>query len=313
MPKVKVNGINLYYEEHGSGTPLLMTHGFAGTTRMWDPQVEALSQKYRFITYDMRGHGQTDSPEAPAQYTVGAVVEDLYQLLRHLGIAKGIIGGLSLGGFITLKFYEAHPEVCRALILCNTGPGYRTPERAEGWNKRCIEQADRLEREGMEVLITSGGSESYTPPELMRKHNSRGLAMVSRNVMVNPAAIHVLERVNVPTLIIVGDGDQAFLPACEYMQKRIKNSELVVIKNAGHGSNVDQPQQFNQSILGFVERAGIQEQGSVFSPAQGCGDSDKGRRRCRGGVFSEQLGSVEIVLLTLRQAGGERHCPNRSC
>ena len=259
MPKAKVNGVNLYYEEQGSGTPVLMLHGFAGTTRMWDPQVKPFSQKYRFITCDMRGHGQSESPGNLSQYATDLVVEDQHQLLRHLGITKAVIGGLSVGGFVTLKFYEAHPEMCVALILCDTGPGYRTPEAAAGWNKICVERAGVLEKGGIEAFMKSEFSRSdyYTTPEVMRKHNPKGLALFSRGAMVNPAAVHVLEQIKVPTLILVGDGDQPFLFSSEYMQKRIPNSELVVIKNAGHGSNVDQPQKFNDAILTFLERSGI--------------------------------------------------------
>ena len=132
MPKALLNGISLYYEDNGSGFPVIFTHGFAGTTKSWEGQVAALSKKYRFITYDMRGHGQTDALEELSKYSLDILVEDIYQLLHHLGIQRAVIGGLSLGGYLTIHFYNQHPDMTAAIILMDTGPGYRSPEKAEG-------------------------------------------------------------------------------------------------------------------------------------------------------------------------------------
>lgn len=258
MPRVFLNGINLYYEVHGRGFPLLLLHGFAGTTKSWKPQVKPLSRSYRLIIYDMRGHGQTDSPRELSAYSMEIVVEDQYQLLRHLGVEQGVIGGLSLGGLVAMHFYFKHPEMVRALILADTGPGYRNPERMEAWNRERIACAEVLEREGMEGFMRSPYSilDYYTPPEVMRRLDPIGLANVNRGVMLNIRLLPV-EEIKVPTLILCGDRDRDFLPATEYMSQRIPDSEKVILQGAGHGSNIDQPEAFNDAILGFLKRIGL--------------------------------------------------------
>ncbi len=98
MPIAKVNGVGIYYEEAGRGRPLVWCHGFACGAAMWEPQVAAFASRYRVITYDVRGHGASEVPAAPEAYSQPASVEDLHQLLRHLGIARACVGGLSMGG-----------------------------------------------------------------------------------------------------------------------------------------------------------------------------------------------------------------------
>ena len=117
MPKIRVNDIELYYEIHGQGYPVVFLHGFAGTVNMWQPQMPVLSQQYRFIVYDARGHGQSESPPDIEQYSADIVVEDLFQLLTNLAIEKAVVGGLSIGGYESLRFYLRHPENVAALIL----------------------------------------------------------------------------------------------------------------------------------------------------------------------------------------------------
>ena len=131
MPRVRVNDIELYYEAHGQGYPVVFLHGFVGTVNMWHPQVSLLSREHRFIIYDARGHGQSESPPSLDQYSADIVVEDLVQLLGALGIEKAVVGGLSMGGYQSLRFYLHHPRTVAALILMDTGPGYRNPVRRE--------------------------------------------------------------------------------------------------------------------------------------------------------------------------------------
>lgn len=255
MPKVLLNGINIYYEDNGSGFPVIFTHGFAGTTKSWDGQVAAFSKKYRFITHDMRGHGQTDAPDDIQKYTQDIVVEDIYQLLRHLGIKKAVIGGLSLGGYLTIHFYNQHPDMTAAIILMDTGPGYRTPEKAAGWNKTRIDCAELLKTQGMKGYMESGASTniSYTTPEVMAKQNPKGLANISRGVMINPWGHDILPNIKVPTLIVCGDGDTAFLAGTDYMANKIPGAKKVIVTDAGHGVNIDQPQVFHSTVLDFLD------------------------------------------------------------
>jgi pimeloyl-ACP methyl ester carboxylesterase len=255
MPKALLNGVNIYYEENGQGFPVIFTHGYAGTTRSWDPQVAAFSRKCRFITHDMRGHGRTDAPADLARYTQDIVIEDIYQLLRHLGVKKAVVGGLSLGGYLTLHFYRQHPDMTAAIILMDTGPGYRTPEKAQGWNQTRIECAEVLETKGIKGFMESPYSRSdyYTSPEVMMKHNPTGLANVSRGVMINPWGVDILPDIKVPALILCGDRDTDFLPATDYMVEKIQGAKKAIIADAGHGSNIDQPGAFNTAVLEFLD------------------------------------------------------------
>ncbi len=259
MPKVSVNGINIYYEDHGSGFPLVFIHGFAGTTQAWNGQVAIFSKKYRFITYDMRGHGQTDAPENLASYTQDILIEDLCQLLSYLKIEKAVIGGLSLGGYLSIHFYNIHPEMTAALILMDTSPGYRTPEKAKDRNQTSIECAAVLETKGIKGFIESKYSRAdyYTKPETMKKMNPKGLANISRGAMINPWGLDILPNIKVPTLVICGDKDTNFLPAADYMAQKIPGARKVVIANAGHGVNINQPQLFATYVLNFLDRLSL--------------------------------------------------------
>jgi len=255
MPHASINGINVYYEEHGRGFPLIMSHGYSATCQMWAPQVEAFSRRYRFITWDMRGHGQTDSPEAQEDYSEAHTVADLRQLLAYLGVEQAVVGGLSLGGYMSLAFHLAHPQMVRALVLCDTGPGYRNPAAREAWNRTAEARALAFEDKGLEALGQS--------PEVIagrRSHRSAaGLARAARGMLaqVDSRVIDSLPTIAVPTLVIVGERDEPFLAAADYMATRIPGARKVVIPRAGHAANIDQPEAFNQAVLSFLEELNL--------------------------------------------------------
>ena len=253
MPKALINGINLYYEDNGSGFPILFTHGYTGTTKSWGGQVAAFTKKYRFITYDVRGHSQTDAPDDISKYTLDIVIEDMYQLLRHLGIQKAVVGGLSLGGYLTLHFYNQHPDMAAAIILIDTGPGYRTPEKAEEWNRTGLEMANILETQGMKGFMESIYSSGNIAPDVMMKHSPKGLSNIRRGVMINPWGLDILPNVKVPALIICGDRDDAYMAATDYMAKKIPGAKKMIVADAGHGVNRDQPKVFESTVLDFLD------------------------------------------------------------
>ncbi len=255
MPKALVNGINMYYEDHGMGFPVILTHGFAGTTRSWSGQVVAFSGKYRFIIYDMRGHGQTEAPASLSQYTLDIVVEDLYQLMRHLRVRKAAVGGLSLGGYLTIHSYSQHPEMTAAIMLMSTGPGYSTTEKAREWNRVRMGCSTVLETQGMKGFMESEYSKDdyYNTPEVMAKLDPRGLSNINRGIMINPWGLDILPKIRVPTIIICGDRDADYLRSTDYMARKIPLAKKVIITNAGHGVNIDQPQVFEPTVLGFLD------------------------------------------------------------
>jgi pimeloyl-ACP methyl ester carboxylesterase len=128
MARATLNGIAIDYTLGGNGRPVILSHGYGATGRMWDGQRRTIGDRYRLITWDMRGHGQTESPENPAQYSTELTVADIRALLTSLGAGRAVVGGLSLGGYMSLAFYLAHPEMVEALIICDSGPGYRNAD-----------------------------------------------------------------------------------------------------------------------------------------------------------------------------------------
>jgi pimeloyl-ACP methyl ester carboxylesterase len=250
--KATLNGIAIEYQDGGQGSPVLLGHGYSATGRMWDGQRAALGDRYRIISWDMRGHGQTESPSDPAQYSAALTVADMRALLRHCGVERAVVGGLSLGGYVSLAFYLAHPEMVRALVICNSGPGYRNAEARAAWNARAHERAAELETKGLDALA----GRSREMREAMGHHvSAQGLAHAARGMLAqeSPAVIDGLATIRVPTLIVVGDQDGPFLAPCEYMAKKIPGARLEVIAGAGHASNLDQPAAFNRVLLGFLQ------------------------------------------------------------
>jgi len=151
MSRAQLNGVEIDYEVSGSGEPVLLSHGYSATRRMWDGQHRAFPD-YQVISWSMRGHGQTESPPDPARYSAALTVGDMKALLRHVKASRAVVGGLSLGGYVSLAFYLAHPEMVRALVICDSGPGYRNAEARAGWNKRAGERAAELESRGLDAL-----------------------------------------------------------------------------------------------------------------------------------------------------------------
>src|SRR5258707_5719987 len=151
MPKLNRDGVNIHYEVHGSGPPLLLTHGYLSTSAMWQGQVAALSRQHKLVLWDMRGHGQSDYPSDPAAYSEALTVADMAALLDEVGAGTAIVGGLSLGGYMSLAFHRAHPERVRALLIIDTGPGFKKDDAREASNTRPLETGDRFRSEERRV------------------------------------------------------------------------------------------------------------------------------------------------------------------
>jgi pimeloyl-ACP methyl ester carboxylesterase len=244
------DGVRLYYEDHGSGPAVLLTHGYSSTSQMWRGQIAAFKDRYRVIVWDMRGHGESDYPEDPSFYSRSHTVADIAALLDECGLERAVIGGLSLGGYSTLAFHLAHPDRCTALLLCDTGPGFKKDESRLAWNQRANERADRLEREGLWAL--GDGAEVK-----QAKHRcAAGLARAARGMLAQDDSdvIHSLPNIDKPTLVVVGEDDRPFLAATDYMVAKIPGSEKAVIPKAGHSANIDNPDAFNASMGAFLDR-----------------------------------------------------------
>jgi len=253
MPTLTRDGVDLYYEVHGEGPALLLSHGYSATSQMWRGQVEALSRSHTLILWDMRGHGRSDSPDDPATYGEVATVADMAALLDEAGAERAIVGGLSLGGNMSLAFHLAHPERVRALLIVDTGPGFRKDEAREGWNARALRTAARFESDGLATLASAGVE---TRAGVHR--SAKGLALAARGMLTqkDSRVIDSLPAIAVPALVVVGADDTPFLAASDYMAAKIPGARKVIIPNAGHAANIDQPETFNAAMLKFLSQVG---------------------------------------------------------
>jgi pimeloyl-ACP methyl ester carboxylesterase len=250
MPKIDRDGVKIYYEVHGDGPPLILTHGYSSTSAMWQGQIEALSKHHKLVVWDMRGHGQSDYPQDLKAYSEALTVGDIAALLDEVGAERAIVGGLSLGGYMSLAFYRAHPERVAALLIIDTGPGFKKDDARDAWNKRALGTADRFEHEGLEVLKSASRERSS-----VSHRDASGLARAARGMLTQRDAgvIESLPGIKVPSLVVVGADDTPFLAASDYMATKIPGAKKVVIPAAGHAVNIDQPQAFIDAVLPFLD------------------------------------------------------------
>ena len=240
----------IHYSVAGAGRgalPLLLTHGFSASRAMWEPNLDDLAASRPVITWDIRGHGRTVAPPKPEAYSQDVSIEDMAAVLDACGVERAAVGGLSLGGYLSLAFYRRFPERVSALLLFDTGPGYRNEEGRRGWNDYAIEQADRFESAGLEALgssreVQQGGQDPT------------GLALAARHILTQhgPEVIESLPSIAVPTLVLVGEMDRPFLKAAEYMAGHIPGAQKVVLPGAGHAANIDQPDAFDGAVEDFL-------------------------------------------------------------
>jgi pimeloyl-ACP methyl ester carboxylesterase len=250
MPMLDRDGVKIHYQVHGSGPTLLLTHGYSSTSTMWNGQIDALSKHYKLVLWDMRGHGQSDYPEDPAAYSEALTISDMAALLDEVGATSAIVGGLSLGGYMSLAFYRSHPERVRALLIIDTGPGFKNEDARDAWNKRAHDTGDRFEREGLAVLQSLSRERSS-----VSHRDASGLARAARGMLTqrDASVMESLPAIKVPALVIVGADDTPFLAASDYMAAKIPGAKKVIIPAAGHAVNIDQPQAFVEAVLPFLD------------------------------------------------------------
>ena len=246
------DGVTLAFQVHNPqapGVPLLLTHGFGATAGMWDRNVDAVSVDRPVIVWDQRGHGSSDTPDDMDAYSEQISVADMAAILDAAGADRAVLGGMSLGGYLSLAFRLVHPQRVAALVLVDTGPGYRNDKARGKWNAWVERRAQQLER---------GEAPDDISPELAQAvhEHPEGLPRAARGVMAQQDArvITSLDSITVPTLVIVGAEDTDFLAGADYMHRHIPNSRKVVIDNAGHAANMDQPEAFNAAVRELLEQ-----------------------------------------------------------
>ena len=253
MAMLDRDGVGLYYEVHGEAgdgrSTILLSHGFSATSAMWQGQIAPFTRTHQLVLWDMRGHGRSDDPDDPGLYSEAATVGDMAAILDAVGARSAIIGGLSLGGYMSLAFHKAYPERTEALLIIDTGPGFKKDEAREAWNMRSHGTAARLEAEGLASLASASAERARS-----RHRGARGLAHAARGMLTQRDAgvIGSLPNIKVPALVLVGSRDMPFLAATDYMAGKIPGATKVIIEDAGHAANIDQPAAFNAAVVTFL-------------------------------------------------------------
>ncbi len=252
MPYIERGGAKIFYNSSGQGPVVLLSHGFSATCAMWAGQVAAFKAQYRIITWDMLGHGQSDSPDDPSLYSVDGTVSDMAAILDVCGVERAVIGGHSLGGFMSLAFNVKFPQRVRALMLFNTGPGYKSDEARAQWNVTTEKQARAFATKGLAAV---GHSEEM---QLGTHRTAKGLEHGARGMLAQADAqiIDSLPDIGVPALVLVGEKDRGYLAAADYMTGKIPGGRKALIADAGHAANIHQPAAFNSAMGQFLESLG---------------------------------------------------------
>ena len=269
MPNAKTDdGVNLYYEETGSGTPVIFVHEFAGDYHSWEPQVRHFCRRYRVITYNARGYPPSSVPEDVSAYSQNRAADDIKSVLDHLRIDLAHVVGLSMGGFATLHFGFRHPS--RALSLCVAGCGYGAePGQRELFRAEAVAVAEFIKTQGM---VAFAEKYAYGPTRVQYENKDpRGFAafkkMLSEHSVLGSAntqlgcqrerpslydLVDQMKALTVPTLVLTGDEDWPCLTPSILMKQSIPSAALAVMPNCGHGINVEDPDEFNHLVGNFI-------------------------------------------------------------
>jgi pimeloyl-ACP methyl ester carboxylesterase len=262
------DSVKLYVEAHGEGFPLLLSPGYCQTHENFRPQVEPLVEAgARVVLWDYRGHGKSEAPDDAGAYHIEQVLDDMDRVLEWAAPGRrAVLGGLSFGGLASLHFAVAHPGRVRALMLFDSGPGFKNREAQAGWEVQVGHVADRLEKMGFEGYVdgraapTAIGRHPDFPAakaagRAIQAQNPHGVARFGRRVVgPAPGVIDDLASIEVPALVLVGEQDTAYFRAAEVMSAKLPNATHVVIPGAGHVVNIEQTEAFNQAVIEFLAR-----------------------------------------------------------
>lgn len=262
------DGVNLYYEETGSGTPIIFVHEFAADHRSWEPQMRHFGQRYRAITFGARGYPPSDVPEDASRYSQNRATDDIAAVLDHLKIAKAHVVGLSMGGFATLHFGFRHAH--RALSLVVAGCGY-------GAEKGQVEKFRKEVETVVATIRTEGAAKfaekyAYGPTRVqfenkdprgfaqfkqeLAEHSTIGTANTQEGVQGKRPSLYDLvdqmRAMTTPVLVLTGDEDWPCLQPGLLMKQTIPTAALSVMPNCGHTINIEDPDQFNRLVGDFI-------------------------------------------------------------
>jgi pimeloyl-ACP methyl ester carboxylesterase len=262
------DGVRLYYEESGSGIPVIFVHEYAGDHRSWEPQMRHFGQRYRAITYAARGYPPSDVPADVAKYSQFRAADDIGAVLDHLGIDKAHVVGLSMGGFATLHFGFRHASRARSLVVAGCGYGAEPDQRVR-FRAEAEAIADFIATQGITVFAEKY---AYGPTRVQFENKDpRGFAefkaqlaehsaLGARNTQLGvqrerPSLYELVDQMKaltVPTLVLTGDEDWPCLAPGILLKQHISTAALAVMPNCGHAINIEDPDEFNRLVSAFL-------------------------------------------------------------
>jgi pimeloyl-ACP methyl ester carboxylesterase len=262
------DGVKLYYEETGSGAPVVFVHEFAGDYRSWEPQIRYLSRRYRCIAFNARGWPPSEVPQEVASYSQARACDDIRCVLDQLTIDKAHIVGLSMGGLATLHFGLTYPNRARSLLVAGAGYGSERGER-EKFRNEAVLIAGKLEKEGMAAFAeayaygpTRVQFENKDPrgfaefKAMLAEHSAKGAANTQIGIQRERPAIfdlaEGLAKLTVPMLVVTGDEDWPCLVPGVFIKRTCPSAALLVIPNSGHAINIEEPGAFNTALAEFL-------------------------------------------------------------
>jgi pimeloyl-ACP methyl ester carboxylesterase len=273
VPYVEASdGAKIFWRASGDGVPLLLSCASFSTHSHWAGQEAELAKFARVISWDYRGHGLSDAPDELARYSLAQVVDDLARVhSAAAGDTPAIAAGLSVGGIVSLSYALARPERVRALVLVNTGPGFKNPEALAQWQSMLERAAQKMGEVGLEKYLEGNRARA----ELLGLHPESVLAAEARAGVLRssvaglqrfargvagpvPNLVDSLSEVTQPALILAGEHDQNFMRASHVMAAKLPGAERVEIAGAGHVLNLDEPEAFVREVRRFATAHGAQ-------------------------------------------------------
>lgn len=257
MPYFNNDDCQLHYEDYGHGAPVLLVHGLGSSTRDWEYQVPELARHYRVIALDVRGHGRSDKPRE--RYSIQGFAEDVAALIEHLQLAQVHLVGISMGGMIGFQLGVDRPELLKSLCIVNSGPEVKAKsprdyiEIAKRWTLSRLLSLDTIAKALGKLLFPKQEQEELRQKILVRwPQNDKRAYLASLDAIIGWGVRERLARISCPTLVVTADRDYTPVAQKQAYVDEMPNARLLVIEDSRHATPLDQPEQFNSSLLAFL-------------------------------------------------------------